>query len=202
MNKDQSVCAPACGMKCLSWTPVMIGALFAIGFSFLLNLFSTAIGLSIYTVTPEGVSKLTVGGMVGFGIGVIASMFVAGWIAGYFGKSHCDRKHCGAVYGFATWCLALVIAIFMAAQFTNFVTGYSSYLANTVTTTAVSAVSENIPTPKTSAAKNEEAVNDLGKGTFVMFLMFLLGAAASTVGGHVGSRSCCDMSCCQKREIL
>jgi hypothetical protein len=189
----------SCGVKCFSWTPIIIGALFATGLSFLLNLFSTALGLSIYNVDAEGLSHLTVAGIVGFGIGVIAIMFFSGWVAGFLGKAHCEKKHCGCVLGFSVWCLALILAILLASPFTKFSTGYSSYLTNTVATTAIASVSENIPKPTTAAATDEKAVNDLGKTTFVVFLMFFLGAISSTCGGHAGSLSCC-CNLCRKPE--
>src|SRR5690349_14288427 len=111
MNTEQCRMDRVCGIKCISWSAVFVGAFAAIGLSFLLSLFSTAIGLSIYTVNPEGVTKLAVGGMLGFAIGIIATMFFSGWLAGYFGRSHCDKKCCGAIYGFISWCVALVLMV-------------------------------------------------------------------------------------------
>jgi hypothetical protein len=201
-NCSSSSCCTSgsCSVKCFSWTPILIGALFATGLSFLLSLFCTSVGLSIYNVDSEGMSHLAVGGIVGFAIGIIAIMFFSGWIAGFLGKVHCGgKKQCGCVAGFGVWCVALILAILLASPFTKFATGYSSYLANTVATTAVASVSNDIPAPTTAAATNEKAVNDLGKSAFVVFLMFFIGAISSTCGGHAGSLCCCR-ECCKRVE--
>lgn len=199
MNTEQSVassvglCKHFCGIKCISWSSIIAGALVAVGFGFLLNIFSTAIGLSIYRVNPEGVSILTVGGMLGFAIGIIVSMFFAGWVAGYFGRSHCDKKCCGALYGFTTWCLALVLMIMLTLPFSHFLANYSNYLSNTVVTTTVEPTQTK--TEKNTTVTRED-LGDLSKGTFVLFLMFFLGAIASTCGGHVGVSVCRNKECC------
>lgn len=202
MNTQQCVtsnvgaCKHYCGIKCISWSSIIIGAFVAIGLSFLLNLFSTAIGLSIYKVSPEGISKLAVGGMLGFAIGIIAVMFFSGWVAGYFGRSHCNKKHCGALYGFTTWSLALILMIMLAMPFSRFVTNYTNYLSNTAVTTTISSIPNNTNKATTVTIQNEATLGDLSKGTFVLFLMFFLGALASTCGGHVGILSCQNSECC------
>ena len=188
-----------CGMKCISWSAIVIGALVAFGLSFLLYLFSAAIGLSIYKVSPEGISKLAVGGMLGFAIGVIVSMFFAGWVAGYFGRAHCEKKYCGAVYGFGSWCLALILMIVLTMPFTRFVANYTNYLTHTVVTTTtpdITTARNQSSTTTSMTMPSEQTANDLGKGAFVLFLMFFLGAIASTCGGHAGVHSC--KNCCQK----
>jgi len=203
MNTEQcvssNVCARVCGIRCVSWSAIIAGAFVAIGLSFLLNLFSTSIGLSIYKMTPEGVNKLAVGGMLGFAIGIIAVMFFAGWVAGYFGRSHCSKKCCGALYGLTTWCLALVLMIMLAMPFSRFITGYTNYLSNkAIVTTTIAEPSENQTTAKkaTVTVESEATLDDLSKGVFVLFLMFFLGALASTCGGHVGVLACQHKECC------
>lgn len=201
MNTDRIVptnttsnCHHDCGAKCISWSAIFIAAFIAIGFSFLLNLFSTALGLSIYRVNADGVNALTVGGMLAFGIGIIVTMFISGWIAGFVGRSHCERKYCGALHGFGAWCVSLVLMILLALPFSRFIANYTNYLSHTTATNMV--VNANSSTTRTNvtAPQNEDAINDLGKGAFVLFLMFFLGAIASTAGGHVGT------ICCEKKE--
>jgi hypothetical protein len=53
MNNENCVHAPEC--KCIAWKPIIAGALVAIGFTFLLNIFSVAIGLTAFTTNSEGV---------------------------------------------------------------------------------------------------------------------------------------------------
>jgi len=191
-----TICKHYCGIKCISWSPIVIGAFVAIGLSFLLNLFSTAVGLSIYKVSPEGISKLAVGGMLGFAIGIIASMFFAGWVSGYLGRKHCDKKCCGALYGFTTWCLALILTILLALPFSRFVTIYTNYLSNTAVATTISSTTSISKASATVTIPNEEALGDLSKGAFVLFIMFFLGALASSCGGHVGVSACQNKECC------
>lgn len=210
MNTGNSVevCKVKCGIKCISWSAIVAGALVALGLTFLLNLFSTAIGLTIYSVDAEGVSTLKIGGMLGFAIGIIASMFFAGWVAGYFGKSHCFTKCCGALYGFTTWCLSLVLAVLLMMPFSHFVSNYTHYLAHTVASDVVTATSDTAgtverkipakPTPSTAntSGEAEETLGDLSLGAYVLFIMFFLGALAATCGGHVGVVCCCRKEGC------
>jgi MFS family permease len=201
MNTEQcassaNVCKRVCGIRCISWSAIIAGAFVAIGLSFLLNLFSTAIGLSIYKMSPEGVNKLAVGGMLGFAIGIIATMFFAGWVAGYFGRSHCSKKCCGALYGLTTWCVALVLMIILALPFSRFITGYTNYLSNTAVVTTVESTENSTAKKATVTVQGEATLDDLSKGAFVLFLMFFLGALASTVGGHAGVSCCYNKECC------
>lgn len=201
MNTDKVVssdispcCGHSCGAKCISWSAIFIAAFVAIGFSFLLNLFSTAIGLSIYRVNAEGVTALTMGGMLAFAVGIIVTMFISGWIAGFVGRSPCEKKYCGCLHGFGAWCVSLVLLILLAMPFTRFVSNYTNYLANTTVTNTYAAPSSIMNKNIVTSPQNEQNINDLGKGAFVLFLMFFLGALASTCGGHVGT------ICCEKKE--
>jgi MFS family permease len=201
MNTEQcasnaNICKRVCGIKCISWSSIIAGAFVAIGLSFLLNLFSAAIGLSIYKISPEGVNKLAAGGMLGFAIGIIASMFFAGWIAGYFGRSHCSKKCCGALYGLTTWCVALIIMIMLALPFSRFITGYTNYLSNKAVVTTIEPIESNTTKKASITVQSEATLDDLSKGAFVLFLMFFLGALASTCGGHAGVSACQNKECC------
>lgn len=168
--------------KCLSWKPIFAGALVAIGLTFLLNLFSVAIGLTAYTTNSEGIETLAFGGLVGTSIGIISSMFASGWIAGYLGRSYCSVRHLGAVYGFLTWCLALIIAIFLMTHAQEYITYYGHFISGTANTytmasnTAAATVTTNLP-EKT-----------LVISTYILFTIFFLGAFACSIGGHCGMR--------------
>jgi pheromone shutdown protein TraB len=92
MEKNEKYCST----KCISWTSIVVGALIALGLTFLLNLFSTAIGLSAYKLSG-GSSLFAIGGFLGFAIGIVATMFAAGWLAGYLGRSYCYNKNLGSM---------------------------------------------------------------------------------------------------------
>ncbi|HVY53836.1 MAG TPA: hypothetical protein VHA13_04890, partial [Gammaproteobacteria bacterium] len=51
--------------KRLSWTAVIAGALVGIGLSFLLNIFSISIGLTLIKTSAEGAVSLALGGFIG-----------------------------------------------------------------------------------------------------------------------------------------
>src|SRR5829696_1753638 len=87
---------------CFSWKPIIVGALVAIGLSFLLNLFSAAIGLSAYTADTQGMQNVAIGGLIATALGIVVAMFVSGWVAGYLGNPFCEKRHLGALYGFLT----------------------------------------------------------------------------------------------------
>ena len=69
----------SCLYKRMSWTAIFVGALIGTGLGFLLHLFGIAIGLSAFSLTPDGATAVAIGGIVGMLIGVIASMLAAGY---------------------------------------------------------------------------------------------------------------------------
>jgi hypothetical protein len=195
---DVNHCKNSCGTRCVSWSSIIIAAFIALGLSFLLNLFSTAIGLSIYSVDTAGVSTLKIGGILGFAIGIIVVMFFSGWIAGHYGRSHCDKKCCGALYGLASWCIALVLMVIFASSSARFVTSYTNYLANTTFVAENNMGTMTKPVGRVGTVTvqaDKETLGDLSKGAFVLFAMFFLGALASTIGGYVGGISCQHKEC-------
>lgn len=171
--------------KCVSWKPIIIGALVAIGLSFLLNLFMVAIGLTAFTTNSEGVEKLAFSGLIATSLGTIACMFASGWISGYLSQNYCTKRHLGALYGFLTWCLALIVTILLVAQVQQYISFYGHFISGRASTfvmnnNAVNAsVAANIPP------------NSLVVSTYIMFILFFLGAFSSSLGGHCGARYKC-----------
>ena len=176
--------------KCLSWKPIVAGALVAIGLSFLLNLFSVAIGLTAYTTNSQGVESLAYGGLLGTGIGVIASMFGAGWITGYLSQRHCYKRHLGALYGFLTWCLALLVTIVITTYIQHYISFYAHFLSGTTDVVLGKASTMN----NISSAVNQIQTKNLVVSTYVLFILFFLSAFASSLGGHCGMRYICKDS--------
>jgi hypothetical protein len=171
--------------KCFTWKPIVAGALIVIGFTFLLNLFSVAIGLTAYTTTNDGVEALVMGGLIATALGTIASMFAAGWIAGYLGSRHCTKRHLGALYGFLTWCVALIAAIFLVNHIQHYLVFYTHFISGTATPNAIPAAANSMsmvnPVTENQASK-------LAISAYIVFCLFFLSAFACSLGGHVGMR--------------
>lgn len=200
-----------CCTKSLSWTAVITGALVGIGLSFLLNLFSVAIGLTAYTTSSEGQTALAVGGFFGMAIGIMAVMFTSGWVSGYLGRRHyCQcvpgatcKCNCnvGVLYGFTTWVLALILTVLLASSVSQFTSMQYESIKNTngvavkVSSqpgTPVIAAQPAAPAKATGAraASEEAASKELGKDLFLVFLLFFVGAITSSFGGYVGMLHC------------
>lgn len=193
-----------CHVKCMSWTALIVGALVGIGLSFLLNLFSVAIGLSAFTLSQDGLVTLAIGGFIGLLIGGIVSMFVAGFTAGYLGRPYCAKRNLGVVYGFGTWCLMLILSVFLTAPLGRFVSNYTAAVANNqkVTEIIVTKMPNNEAGVQASthngatqvAVDPEKAANSMGMAAFIIFVIFFIGALACCFGGHAG------MVCCKDRD--
>lgn len=186
--------------KCFTWKPIFAGALVAIGLTFLLNLFSVAIGLTAFSVN-EGTETLVLGGLIGTAIGIVAVMFVSGWVAGYLGNRYCNKHHLGALYGFLTWCLALIFAVFLAGHLQHYVTFYSGAISGhgVDMTMASNVAAANVTAVKAAAMKTaavapaakvavaaEAPMKAIAISAYIIFALFFLSAFASSLGGHCG----------------
>jgi hypothetical protein len=193
-----------CGVSCISWSAILIGALFILGLSFLLNVFSATIGLSAFHLSSEGVKTLAVGGFVGMLVGTIAVMFFSGWVAGYLGRTRCVTGYCGSVYGFSSWSVALIVTILLSAHVGKFVTSFNDF-AQTPTYSNVAVTTNNAaPVVSTNNANPSQLVVNSDKvamGAFAIFILFLVGAFSSAIGGHCGLRTCCKKDRCQHNVI-
>ncbi|MBA2648925.1 MAG: hypothetical protein H0U75_04855 [Legionella sp.] len=175
--------------KCISWSAILVGALVGVGLSFLLNLFSIAIGLS---AVGAGKSHLAYGGMIGIIISVIVSMLAAGYAAGYLGRG-CSRDNLGILYGFTTWCLALLLSSIVlthithyASQFSENVTG-SNFVKGQNSSTSSGAGKSSSSAGDTGQGVNAEVADkasDLANGAFVIFGLFFIGAISACAGAY------------------
>lgn len=187
-----------CHFKRLSWSAITTGALVGIGLSFLLNLFSVAIGLSIVTTTQEGLISLAVGGFIGLIIGAIVSMFVAGFTAGYLGRPYCVKRNLGVLYGFTTWCLALILMVLLTSYMGRYIKSYSDFISGPRTTiftthkeapvVILSSTTQNT----TATVEPKTTEQSLGYSPFLIFTLFFISALASCFGGHYGMSCRCD----------
>lgn len=190
ITENHKCCKTA--MNRLHWTAIFAGAFVGVGLGFLLNMFSTAIGLSAYTAPSNGATVIAIGGVLGLLIGVIASMGVSGFVAGYLGRySHC-YCHGGVIYGFITWSLALILSALLIMPMTHYVSFYEENIDPNLAPLQVSkadvnvsTTSEpNVPAPKMMGADPQQLVWN----SWILFGVFFLGAFSSCVGACYGMR--------------
>lgn len=156
--------------KQVSWRAVFCGAVIALGLTFLFNLLTVSVGLSLYTKNDTGQMIL---GFVGFAwmmVGGYVLLFLAGWVTGKL--SHFEGNHrCmyGTIVGFIMWSTYLLLSLLIVAlvnkPFVMDVIGSFSAILHTH--------NEKVPT----------AVGLTGLGTFIIFLMGAIGACAGTCFG-------------------
>lgn len=187
------------GYKCVSWTAIIVGAIVGIGLSFLLNLFSVAIGLSVFSISTEGLVTLAVGGFIGLLIGGIISMFLSGFTAGYIARPYCSTRNLGLLYGFATWSLALILTVLLTSHVGQYISSYSNFISNPAT--IIITTNESAPAVKASnsvqtiAVNAEKATNTFGIGAFIVFCLFFIGAISSCFG------AACGISCREREDL-
>lgn len=187
----------------LSWTAIIAGAFVAIGLSFLLNLFDIGIGLSAFSTatTEKGAHALAFGGYIAMVIGVMVSMFVAGWVSGFIAKPKCISGCHGILYGFLTWCLALILSFFLVGHATQFINYQYRALSNSNTThfraasidafpTATYTKNETEATKTTTEINDEKAAKVLAESVFLLFILFFSSALAACFGGYTAVKNC------------
>lgn len=179
-------------VKNISWTAVFVGALVGVGLAFLLNLFSVAIGLAAFSLDQNGMVTLAVSGFIAALIGAIVSMFLTGWVAAYLGRPFCVKRNLGVLYGFTAWCLALLIMVLTFMPVSRYVSVYTNFLSNPASLTVVASsprivMTAPVPSSTPKTVTNPPSVHPaIGIGAFMIFILFIIGALASCIGGHCG----------------
>lgn len=208
--EDKHKLGHGCCCSCISWSGIISGAFVALGLSFLLFSFASAMGLSAFKISTDRVSSIAVGGFIAMLVGGIIVMFVSGWVAGFLNRGRCADHRVGALSGFLAWSLSLIIAAMLTSHF-----GQILNINYTTDTTKMSAsrftpgiygqvlsdnkgnehtIARSSETRETRNAPNvvedEKAINEFGKALFLTFILFLAGAIASAIGGYWGMCSC------------
>lgn len=194
MINEHTVGTSVIKQKRICWSAILVGAFVGVGLGFLLQLFGAAIGLSAFTA-QDGTIAIATGGLIGFLIGVIASMFVAGYAAGYLGRSWCPQRNLGILYGFTTWTVALLLSALLMGHVGKYVASYTDNLSTSVV--IVNDSQPNHPTVTTDQdevqAANDQATpvvtastRDLAWSAFILFAAFFIGAFSSCLGAHYG----------------
>lgn len=182
-----------CLTKNLSWGGVVAGALVALGLTFLFNLLTTALGLSLFTKDPDGARVLAFAGYAWVLIGGYVLLFISGWVAGRMVYDNDGSHWCnGIVLGFVTWTFYLILSLMVLSYLAAPVT------ANLLRTTFIGISDDNVPTATvttptsttTTTPASTETVNRAGWVAFGTFFIFLVGAFGACMGAVMGMRGC------------
>ncbi|HXH55563.1 MAG TPA: hypothetical protein VNK03_07480 [Gammaproteobacteria bacterium] len=105
-----------------STTAIFSGVLAAFAVELLLGLLGMSIGLSLFSPTKGALYSLSISAVVWLFISTIVSMYIGGWVAGYFNPFKLGKN--GVLNGFIVSSLSLFI--FLALTFTGIGTLISS----------------------------------------------------------------------------
>jgi hypothetical protein len=180
----------------ISWSAILAGAFVGLGLAFLLHLYAIAISLSAFSsASNHGASVITIGGLLGMIIGVIAAMATAGFVAGYLGRFHYYLLHGGVIYGFLTWSIIIFLSAIMVGPMESYVENFGNSLSNS-TVIRNNGEDRNVTVQNTAVVpKNGKMANvpvvdvsakQLAFGGWVVFVLFFVGALSSCIGACYG----------------
>lgn len=187
MNMQAQNC---CTHKSMSWGAILTGALVALGLTFLFNLLTIAIGLSLFTQNADGAKVLTFAGYAWVLIGGYIILFIAGWIAGRLVHHHCRLHWCnGVLHGFVTWTLYLILSMLVLA---HMATPASVALLRTtfVSVTEYDQPTQSDTTATSGTVSETKIAHKAGHVALGSFFIFLVGAFGCAVGAAYGIREC------------
>lgn len=165
----QEISNPYC-MRVIAWKGVVAGTIFALGLTFLFNLLTLGIGLSLYTRSPEGQIALTVLGFVWMLIGGFVVLFLSGWVTGKMASTDYPLAKCDGIFqGFIMWTIFLV----------------SSLVILGISKVSASVLLSNL-TSLDLVLSQASGTNEVGYATLCVFLIFLTGAVGACVGAYFG----------------
>lgn len=155
---------------------IIIGSFIAIGLSFLFNLLNVGVGISAYQ-SQSGNISLAVGGFIWLLIGSCITMLIVGWATSLLSQTSC--KIIGIIHGFSAWCLSLSILLF--------ITLYALKLTTESLTTLITSMPfTSLLTHSINTWANPPVKYTAG-GIWAFFIIFLIGAFASCIGGYFGA---------------
>lgn len=170
--------------KFISWHAVITGALVALGLTFLFNLLTTGLSLSMFTSNEQDMQAI---GFIGFAwllIGGYILLFLAGWVTGRLIHPCYSLHRCnGALHGFVMWSIYLILSILLLSNMTE---ASIALLRASFSTLAVD-----------PAVNVVQETRNAGLSTIASFLILLAGAIGASIGAYYGigeSKKCCDAS--------
>lgn len=164
--------------QAVSWNGILMGAVIGVGISFLLHLLVLATGLTAVGTDSGGAVRLAGGGFVLILLLGIAAMGLAGWIAGYLNRSVIESRKMGLLYGLLTWAIMLFLTVLLYTPMGQFIASYNIALANPELTAHLNP----------AETVSQQATVLAGLPFLVIFLIFGLGAVASSLGGYMGCK--------------
>lgn len=188
-----------CCVKRICWKAIFAGALVGFGLTFLLQIFDKAIGVTVFTVNASGVEAMVFGGFLGSIVGIIASMFFAGWVAGYLSRPHFFDRRIGALYGLLVWCLALLFGMIFMSHIGSHGMDRANYLTNpnssvvsmntSQTASVIASETAGKPNANQNAVNNDMPAKKAGISLFLTFILFFIGAVSASFGGYFGLKA-------------
>lgn len=177
----------SCISKSLSWGAILTGALVALGLTFLFNLLTIALGLSLYTQNADGAKILTFAGYAWVLIGGYIILFISGWVAGRLVHHHCILHWCnGMLHGFVTWTVYLILSMLVLSYMAT--PSSVTLLRTTFMSITDETTSTTNPNSKTDIASTPQTVHKAGHAAFGSFFIFLVGALGCAAGAAYGVR--------------
>lgn len=179
----------------ISWSAIFSGAIIGVGLNFLLNLLSLGLGIASFSVSSTGKTLFSSLGFIWFITSALIAMMTTGWIAGKLTPRVLEHKLWGLFYGFLSWSLLLIFTIILI---TNFIQ-YSAFHSNFTSGLVEIKLTNNAPmlTKTTSHTIKNSPLNfnietnkkKITINAFFTFLLFFIGASASSIGGFLGYRN-------------
>ncbi len=167
-----------------SWTALLVCALTGLGFNFLFNLLSLAVGPSLFSEQSKHLITFSLMSFVGFIVVAIISMFMTGWVAGALSKNTILPKKWGILYGFIAWSLSFIFTVFLLTNMMQFTQFHSNFTSNNLV--AVRITNQMPMSTETKSANAELDNRTITLNAYVTFVLFLVGALSSCIGGYSG----------------
>lgn len=177
MKMQSKLEATKIACRYLSWHGIFAGVAVAIGLTFLFNLLTVGLGLSLATRNDSGATALAFGGIAWMIVGSYIVLFIPGWVSGRIVSQDCSMSvGCGLLHGFVTWSIYLMLSWVLL-----------SFMTDELTAAILHSLFVGFPAEQTAAAVNDiQTANRTGYAGLLSFVIFLVGALGCTIGGACG----------------
>lgn len=211
MATNREVVYPGVGpaISRVRWGAVIAGVLIAIVTQWLLSLFGLAVGLTAFT-PGQPLTSLGIGSGVWLVISTLISVFLGAWATSWFATALYRAD--GILHGILTWCLFMVITLFLIGSGVGNLVGGAFNLISSAVTGASQGVATEATKPggttglqqrigqmvpqqgmqpgeRLTAAEVEQAADVAASVAWWGFIALLLSLIAGALGGLVGTRS-------------